>query len=38
MRESILESILEVRKIGGVMCMGFQNLSFLMIFQRVQAF
>ncbi|HED7835095.1 TPA: AAA family ATPase [Campylobacter jejuni] len=28
MRESILESILEVRKIGGVMCMGFQNLSF----------
>lgn len=28
MRESILEAILEVRKIGGVMCMGFQNLSF----------
>ncbi|HDX6250480.1 TPA: type IV secretion system DNA-binding domain-containing protein [Campylobacter fetus subsp. venerealis] len=27
MREKILESILEVRKIGGVMCMGFQSLS-----------
>ena len=25
MRKSILEAILEVRKIGGVMCMGFQN-------------
>ncbi|EFO9318193.1 AAA family ATPase [Campylobacter lari] len=28
MRENILEAILEVRKIGGIMCMGFQNLSF----------
>lgn len=27
MREKILEAILEVRKIGGVMCMGFQNIS-----------
>ena len=33
MRESILEAILEVRKIGGVMCMGFQSLSF---FNNVQ--
>lgn len=27
MREKILEAILEVRKIGGVMCMGFQNVG-----------
>ena len=27
MREKILEAILEVRKIGGVMCMGFQSIS-----------
>ena len=27
MREKILEAILEVRKIGGVICMGFQNIS-----------
>ena len=28
MRESILESILEIRKIGGVMTMGVQNVDF----------
>ena len=28
MRESILESILEIRKIGGVMTMGVQNIGF----------
>ena len=28
MRESILESILEIRKIGGVMTMGVQNIDF----------
>lgn len=33
MREKILEAILEVRKIGGVMCFGFQNLS---IFKEIE--
>ncbi|MBK3498175.1 type IV secretion system DNA-binding domain-containing protein [Campylobacter fetus subsp. venerealis] len=38
MQEKILESILEVRKIGGVMCMGFQSLSLFNQIERGSSF
>lgn len=38
MREKILEAILEVRKIGGVMCMGFQSLSLFKNTQKGSSF
>ncbi|PSM51256.1 P-type type IV conjugative transfer system ATPase TrbE/VirB4 [Campylobacter blaseri] len=38
MQEKILESILEVRKIGGVMCMGFQSLSLFKQIERGSSF
>ena len=38
MREKILEAILEVRKIGGVMCMGFQSLSLFKSTQKGSSF
>ncbi|MCI6641477.1 MULTISPECIES: type IV secretion system DNA-binding domain-containing protein [Campylobacter] len=38
MQEKILEAILEVRKIGGVMCMGFQNISLFNQIERGSSF
>ena len=38
MQEKILEAILEVRKIGGVMCMGFQNMSLFNNIERGSSF
>ena len=38
MQEKILEAILEVRKIGGVMCMGFQNISLFNSIERGSSF
>lgn len=38
MQEKILEAILEVRKIGGVMCMGFQSMSLFKNMSRGSSF
>lgn len=38
MQEKILEAILEVRKIGGVMCVGFQNISLFNQIERGSSF
>lgn len=38
MREKILEAILEVRKIGGVMCMGFQSMSLFQNMEKGSSF
>ena len=38
MQEKILEAILEVRKIGGVMCMGFQNINLFSGIERGSSF
>lgn len=38
MREKILEAILEVRKIGGVMCMGFQTISLFKEIEKGTSF
>lgn len=38
MREKILEAILEVRKIGGVMCMGFQSISLFKDIKKGSSF
>lgn len=38
MQEKILEAILEVRKIGGVMCLGFQSISLFNTIERGSSF
>lgn len=38
MRESILEAILEIRKIGGVMTMGIQNIDFFNSVSKADSF